>query len=93
MKIIVSSKQLAVQLNEFDFKNDSIQAVRAENSKLFLDSQKKTVEIWCEISEFRARIVQESVKWDYIKNLVNQVDEQPIVLEITKNFVSVIFQY
>ena len=93
MKIIVSSKQLAVKLNEFDFENDSIQAVRAEKSNLYLDSQKKTVEIWCEITEFRARVVQEGVRWDWLKNLVNKVDEQPVVLEITKDCVKVIFHY
>ena len=93
MKIIVSSKQLAVKLNEFDFENDSIQAVRAENSNLYLDSQKKTVEIWCEIYEFRARIIQENVRWDWIRNLVNKVDEQPVVLKISMNLVNVIFHY
>ena len=54
MKIIVSTKQLAIKLNEFDFENDSIQAVRSENSNLYLDSRNKTVEIYCEIIEFEA---------------------------------------
>ena len=93
MKIIVSTKQLADKLNEFDFKNDSIQAVRAENSNLYLDSRNKTVEIYCEIIEFEARVEQRGAKWYWLKDLVNKVDEQPVLLVFTEGCVKIIFHY
>lgn len=93
MKIIISSKQLAVKLNEFDFKNDSIQSVTAKNSYVYLHSKEKTVEIWCEIIEFRARVEQDGARWDWLKILVNKIDEQPMVLLFKKGAVQAMFHY
>jgi len=93
MKIIVSTKQLAAKLNEFDFENDLIQAVRGENSNLYLDSQQKTVEIWCEIIQFKARVEQGGARWDWLRDLMNNVDEQPVMVIFTNNHIQVIFNY
>ena len=93
MKILLSSTTLANKLKEFDFKSDSIWAVRCEDGKMYLDSNVKTVVISCEILEFKARIKQDNRRWDFIKDLVTNVNEQPIVLNITEDLVNVIFSY
>ena len=93
MKILISSKYLATKLAEFDFETDTILAIRGEGSNLYLDGNKKTVEIWCDILEFNPRIKQENRRWDWVKKLVDSVDEQPITLQITENIINVIFQY
>jgi len=93
MKILVSSKTLSIKLSEFNFESDYITAIRGESGYICLDSTKKTIEVMCEILKFSPRIKQENRRWDWVKQLVSNVDEQPIVLDITENAVIIIFQY
>lgn len=93
MKILVSSKLLASKLNEIDFDKDSMQAIRGGQGCVIFVSCNKNVEMGCSILDFHARIVQENTRWDHIKKLVNNVSEQPIILNIRRNAVNVTFQY
>jgi hypothetical protein len=94
MKAIISTKYLAGILNEIDI--DANNAIRMQEvprgiNVLFGDD---IVEINCEVTKrgFHAIKDQESARWDWIKKIVNQVDEQPAVLTISKNSIAIEFQ-
>ena len=94
MKIIVSSKQLAADLSLIDFDNDHVVEVGADENELIIDTQEgTTVRIGCEMSQRTMIIKQENRRWDWVKRLVENVEEQPIVLDISENIINVIFQY
>ena len=92
MKILISSKHLASQLNKIDFDLDCV--VQVGGIKNFeINTNKQTIKIPCEILIPSIYIKQDNRRWDWVKSLLNKVDEQPIVLQITENIVNVIFQY
>ena len=93
MRILISSKQLATELNKINFEEEDVFQVRGEGSDLIICTNKQNIEIQCEILEFEPRILQEDRRWDWVKNLVNAIDEQPIVLDIHENAINVIFHY
>ena len=93
MKILISSKQLAVDLAKIDFENETVIQVRGEGSNLVINTDKQTIETWCEMLRFEPRVKLENRRWDWVKSLVSNVEEQPIVLDIHENVVNVIFQY
>jgi len=93
MKILISSKQLAIDLAKIDFDNETVMQVRGEGSNLVINTDKQTIEIWCEMLQFEPRVKQENRRWDWVKSLVSRVEEQPIVLDIHENVVNVIFKY
>ena len=80
MKILVSSTRLFDVLSEFDFKSDSIKQVRAENGCIYLDSNTKTINLYCDIFNFKARVDQNGRRWDWIKKIVSKMEDQPIVV-------------
>lgn len=97
MKILINSKLLAEKLALIDFKNEHVLQVRLEtgrNSKLFIDTSKKIIELWVEAQiTTETTIVQVNRRWDWVRRLVNETESQPIVLDITERNVNVIFSY
>ena len=49
MKVIISSKHLASELNKIDFKNEQMTHVVGTKGILALHTNKQTIEIQCEI--------------------------------------------
>ena len=93
MKILISSKKLATGLKDIDFSSEAVFQVRGESSKIIISTEKQSVEIDCDILQFNPRIRQVGRRWDWVRNLVNSVEEQPLTLEIKESVVNVIFQY
>lgn len=93
MKILISSKTLAEELKKIDFESETVMQVRGEGSKFIINTNKKTIEIWCDIIFFEPIVKQENRRWDWVKHLLSQVEEQPIVLNIQQDFINIIFQY
>jgi uncharacterized protein (UPF0218 family) len=94
MKILVSSKHLAAKLNEIDFNNDKVMSIGDNVTEVIIKTINRDIELYAEILIFSANpIDQQERRWDWIKELVNKVDEQPICLDIKEKFVNVIFQY
>jgi len=93
MRVIISSKLLASKLNQFDFRIDNVEEVVTCGHSFHIVSQHKTVEIDSYYNLNNLTIPQSNRRWDHIKNLVNQVKEQPIVLIMTEAGNEVIFQY
>lgn len=94
MKIVISSEALATKLNDIDFDISSIECLQYENNHLTLYVNDTTISIGCAASFDRSKIYnQDCVRWEFIKTLMNQVDEQPVVLDISEANISVIFNY
>lgn len=93
MRIIISSKYLQTKLNNFDFKKDGILSVNSKKGLLYLNGRYSSIELWTEHKPAFNHFDQDGANWDWVKKLMNQVDEQPIVLDIAKNSVQIIFQY
>jgi len=109
MKIIVSSKALAKKLSEIDFNNNSVISVGIKRGygkftlgELSINTVKYSVKINVDVITDNLNvdvitdkdyIMQEHRRWDWVRDLLNKVDEQPIVLEISQYFINVIFQY
>ena len=93
MKILISSKHLAAELNKIDFDNDHINSIKAKGFSIYVLTNYQSIEIPVEIIEHEPDVLQSDRRWDWVKKLVNQVDEQPIVLDISERIVNVIFQY
>lgn len=92
MKLLVSSNYLAQQLNKVDF--HEVSAVRLEGKELQIFTNNGMVKVDCEVLKCDFPIVpQEHRRWDWVKKLVNQVNEQPIVLRIYRGYVEIAFQY
>jgi len=93
MKILLSSKLLASKLKEIDFEKERIERVVLNDGELTLIAQTTSVKFHVHILEFKSSVRQDSVMWDWVRSLVDSVDDQPIVLQIFENSVNVIFQY
>ena len=99
MKILVSSKALAKKLSEIDFDNDRVYNVVLNSignttiCELSVNTNTKTVKVMVEVIVFQAAVKQDSRRWDWVKDLLTKIDEQPIVLEIKESVINVILQY
>jgi len=93
MKILVSSKMLAHKLNQFDFGKESIEEVALKGRYIYFHSPSKFVKSECAIIVYTGKVKQEDRRWDWVKELLNKADEQPVVLVISQQKIDVIFQY
>lgn len=95
MRIIVSAKYLLGKLSEIDFEKDQvINAEFIDDDKLVLSTNTKKIEVrFSSVMFSREKINQERRNWYWVKNLLESVQEQPIVLEINEGVIEVIFQY
>ena len=94
MKILISSKQLAHELNKIDFRIENVIGIIEESKGIVLSTERQNIETSCIILTEGMKIIKQyKRRWDWIKKLVNQVDEQPVTLEISEGIINVIFQY
>jgi len=94
MKIILSAKYLAQQLSKFNFDLEDIHTAQYKDNLLYLVNRTKTIEINCEILVGDESIIgQHGARWDAVKNLVNQIDEQPIIIHLRNDNCEIILQY
>lgn len=94
MKVIISSKTLYHELEKFDLENETIEAVRAEHELLILVSQNRCVEIQIRnLSYDDPRVDQFECRWDFLKNTLKYIPEQPIVLNINQNRLQAVFNF
>jgi hypothetical protein len=93
MEVLVSSKLLSNKLSEFHKENHTVEFVKYCDGKLKLIGSLGVVQIdvvaGCQLFCFN----QENARWDWIKDLVNKIDEQPIVLIIYRNNVNIRTQF
>ena len=96
MQLIISSKYLAVELSQIDFINDKVQSIQSEGDRLNIETNERYIvldgNLTCEPA-YSKMINQERAGWKEIKKLVNYLDEQPLILNIEDNKVSVTLNY
>ena len=96
MQLIISSKYLAVELSQIDFISDSVQSIQSEGDRMNIETNERYIvldgNLTCEPA-YSEMIPQEHAGWKEIKKLTNLIDEQPIILEIEPNKVSVTLNY
>jgi hypothetical protein len=92
MKIIVSSKSLAECLNKIDFENGWVDHISTMVDAIVFNPQAVVLPVVI-ASDKKDTIPQMESSWVSVKKLVNQISEQPIVVDILKNSVEVIFKY
>jgi len=105
MRLLVSSKAFSNSLKEIDFQSESINSLGLKYDKikasvhspgiLTVTASKTEVEIPVEIRNYGLIEDQNpgNARWDWVYGLLKVVSEQPVVLEISKGRVQVIFQY
>ena len=84
---------MAECLNKIDFEAENVERIVADKGELTFITPNHSVILYCEIIVFRSMIKQVDRRWDSVKKLVNNVNEQPIVVTICEDVVEVIFQY
>ena len=96
MNILVSSKLMYQKLSEIDFDTVSLSVadVIAVNGgiELVLSDYKK-IEIPCEVSGYLTTQSQFQARFDWVKKLLGQVDEQPVNIIIDGKNLTVAFHY
>lgn len=93
MEIVVSSKILASKLKEIDFNNEQIEIIYLFKDEFILHTEERRLTIPCQVIEFESKLYQYGRRWDAVKSLVSNVEEQPITLRIFENVVKVVFDY
>jgi hypothetical protein len=93
MKIVISSKELASKLNEIDFEEEYVIRVNSEMNRIIIKTKDNNYNIDCVVSESNTCVNQFNNNWNWLKKLVNDIDEQPIVLELFDHILNIIISY
>ena len=94
MKVIVSSKALANGLNEVDFEINYMECLQYDNGYLYLFVDDITISVSCQATFNRSKIYNQiDVRWNSIKDLINQIEEQPITLNISESKLSITINF
>jgi len=95
MQILVSSKSLFNCLNKISFYDgDFVTGINVNNgNELIIYTRQTSVSLIVEVIGDTLLYPQEGKRWDWVRDLVSRVPEQPIILNLTPLNVNVIFQY
>jgi hypothetical protein len=95
MKILVSSKSLYAALKRIDFDGgEEVQFISlTEDRKLMINTNIRTIELPVEILSYASAVSQSDVRWDWLRETLRRIEEQPVIVEIKRNIVNLIFQY
>lgn len=94
MKFLVSSSNLANKLrllSETEFVKELVLETR---HKMSIVTNEKTISVEVEaIRNETVSVKQDNRRWDWVKQLMCQVSDQPIVIDAHENVTNIIFQY
>ncbi len=94
MKTVISSKYLARELKKIRFASGEYVCSVEIKDKLFLITTNiKTIELDDEYSEDCEKLNQSGARWDWVRDLVVKIDQQPIVLLMYDGRISIIINY
>lgn len=96
MRILISSKKLQTALNNsFSKENCQVSAAVLFGNILTLYSKDKASVVSISVMNIDGNGTenQENVNWHAIKTLMNNVEEQPVTLDITEKCTRIIFEY
>jgi hypothetical protein len=90
MKIIISTLSLRNALNELD---ESVVSIETQGNSLKIKGKSKYKYLYCEIRNGVPFLNQSLVRWDWVRKLMNQIDEQPALLEISDSQIDIKLSY
>lgn len=93
MRILVSTGHLDECLAKFDFKQESVTHCKIESDLLTFYSQTKKVEVNCVAESESDWIWQYSRRWDWVSDHVSKIFDCPVVIDITKEELKLIFDF
>lgn len=93
LKFICSSKHLYRKLAEVDLDAEPIERFSASEGEVTLITKSRSIKIGATITKFKAAMKMDYGRWDWVKKLMMQCDEQPIVLTIHENGIRISFDY
>ena len=84
MKILISSKYLALMLRQIDYIHYFHVNFHLRDNDFVLSWGDLLLEINCHVIEnsYPSSTIFDMVTWDHVYRVVNKIDEQPIVLKI-----------
>lgn len=93
MKFMVSTKGLASILDQIPA-GEHVERVNMEFGCLVIISQTQRFKTGAvEIMQFEASVEQTDRRWDWVHQLMKQVNEQPVIMEVHKGIINILFQY
>ncbi len=94
MKIIVSSKALGNKLKQIKFSQTEVYEVQISDGLMSIFTTEKVVRIAVEPIEKTTQVVsQKGTKWDWLRQVLLCVTDQPVVLEISEYRVRLSFDF
>ncbi len=95
VKIVVSSKDLAYHLSHIDFNGgEYIEDVRMTADVLEITTSNQFIKLQVNTSHTGRTIFDcRDARWDWARDMLNGIDEQPIVLELRDNCIRIIVTY
>lgn len=92
-RIVVSSKELKEVLSNIDFSEDHVVMLSFYENIMRIITTKTTVELSLHTKFCFGNIQQENTRWDWLYNLVSQINEQPIDITLGNNNLHISFDY
>ena len=94
MTFMVSSTSMAACLNNFHFEDgDFITNIAENGNEIIFYGKTTSASVIVEPMENDRLWPMQDHRWDWVKELLNLVSEQPVIITITPINVNVIFQY
>ena len=89
IKIVISTKQLARELKQFDFSIDAITKIVGKKDCITLFSDNKCIDIDCTTDVFDStiEIEQQDRRYDWLLKTMKRISDQPVELWISKYWI------
>ena len=94
-KIVISSKVLAIQLNQIDFKGgEYVEFADLADGILTITTSQRAIRIHVDASPLGPVLFKQGeARWDWACEMLKSISEQPIVLELMDNCVKITVAY
>lgn len=93
-KIIISSKYLQSLLSHIDFKDDGVEFIKFNGQTMNICADKIMLEADISDTPIKEHILNQSTnRWEWVYKLVCEIEEQPIVMDITEERVNITVSY
>lgn len=95
VKIVVSSKDLAYHLSHIDFNGgEYVEFADLADGVLTITTSQRAIRLRVASSQIQPVLFKQGdARWDWARDMLNGIDEQPIVLELRDNCIRIIVTY
>lgn len=97
MKITVSVKNMRSKLNQIDFANERVTGVDyVGGHEIAILIGDRSIKVYVDVKILKLEPVsvnQDNQRWDWLCNLLDEVQEQPVTLTIGENTLKATFEF